>query len=66
MRTQEQMYHEAAGHTSRAYLAFEEIQQGPNPLTADDIRALIARHPDRYGWMAPYAAQLDPTETDND
>ena len=27
---------------------YNEMQQGPNPLSPDDVRKLIDRHPGRY------------------
>lgn len=37
--------------------AFNEIMSGPNPLTPEEVRAMIDRHPDRYSifekWAAP-------------
>lgn len=35
--------------------AFNEIMTGPNPLTKEEIRALIARRPHVYGVLAKWA-----------
>jgi len=37
---------------------FNEIQTGPNPLSPEEVRALIDRHPNRYGVLEAHAAPV--------
>jgi hypothetical protein len=39
--------------------AFLEIQQGPNPLSAAEIRALAAKRPEKWGKFLPYADRME-------
>lgn len=48
---QKAMLHQATSRLTQAVMTFMEIQAGPNPLTHDEIRKLMERHPDRYNWM---------------
>lgn len=34
---------------------FNEIMTGPNPLTKDEIRRLIAKRPEKYGFLSKWA-----------
>jgi hypothetical protein len=40
------------------YRVFVEIMAGPNPLTPDDVRLLIAKHPGRYNLFHAWAKEL--------
>lgn len=46
---QKQMEQNSFHRMVEAYLTFCEIQKGPNPLTKDDVRKLIARRPEVWG-----------------
>lgn len=37
------------------YKAFREIQDGPNPLTPDEVRKMIDKRPEVYACLEPYA-----------
>jgi len=37
---------------------FNEIQNGPNPLSPAEVRALIQRRPDVYGVLEAHAAPV--------
>lgn len=39
--------------------AFMEIQNGPNPLTAVEIRKLAERRPEKWGKFLPYAERME-------
>ena len=39
--------------------SFLEIQNGPNPLTAAEIRKLAAKRPEKWGKFLPYADRMD-------
>jgi hypothetical protein len=34
---------------------FNEIMSGPNPLTKAEIRRLIAKRPEKYGFLSKWA-----------
>jgi hypothetical protein len=51
--TQHEMFRNAHERLANRYRTFEEIQNGPNPLTPEEIEELIRRHPDRYAGFAP-------------
>ena len=44
------------------YVAFMDIMDGPNPLTSDEIRTLIAKRPGLYGGLVKYAENLELIE----
>lgn len=54
MRTQAQMYYDAERKSADANKAVLELLYGPNPITDDELRALIAKRPNVYGRFAGY------------
>lgn len=64
MKTQAQMLHEAEQKTFRLNSAFMELVNHPtNPMTAADLRALVARRPAVYGRFAGFIATLEREES---
>ncbi len=60
MKSQLQMWQDAEAASARLNAAFMEMLKHPtNPLTAADLRGLIARRPDHYGRFAGFLPQLD-------
>lgn len=51
IRTQKQMMRAAEQRMFNVCHTFNEIQTGPNPLTQDEIKKLIAKRPDVYGVL---------------
>lgn len=45
---------EAHDKIADANLAMLDLLYGTNPITDDELRALIERHPERYGRFAGY------------
>lgn len=39
--------------------AFLEIQSGPNPLTAAEIRKLAEKRPEKWGKFLPYVEKME-------
>jgi len=40
---------------------FNDIQTGPNPLTPEEVRRIIDRHPERYSCLEAYASSKEIT-----
>ena len=57
MTTQHQMQRAADQRVLTLCKTFNEIQTGPNPLTPDEVRKIILRHPGRYALLEAWAAK---------
>jgi hypothetical protein len=53
------MFYRVHDQIAEGNLTFFAIQNGPNPLTADQIRRLAAKHPDRWGAFVGFADAMD-------
>jgi hypothetical protein len=51
MKSSKQMFYDAHEIVFGRMRHFAEIQNGPNPLTADEIEILAKRLPQRWGWL---------------
>lgn len=54
MKTQIQMYYEAARRIAARDCTFMDIMRGPNPLTPEEIDTLAEKYPERYGRYAGF------------
>jgi len=56
-KTQLEHFHDAHRRLADADATFMEVMRGPNPLTPEEVRALIDRRPGLWGrfekWAAP-------------
>ncbi len=59
MNTQHQMYEQSRQGMFDKYRTFNDIQTGPNPLTPEEVRRLIDKHPGRYGFLEKWATPKD-------
>lgn len=58
-KTQYQMCYDALTKAGAMDIAFMDIvNDKTNPMTNDDLRALIARRPERYGKYAGFIGKL--------
>ena len=55
MQTQLQMYEEARRKLAAANQTFVEIMTGANPLTPDELRRLIGKHPSLWKRYEKFA-----------
>lgn len=55
--TQRQMYELSRRRHANKCHAFNEIMTGPNPLTRGEIRRLIAKHSERYGFLEAWVKE---------
>jgi len=59
MKTQAQMFYDAVNKSGERDRAFLELINHPtNPMTNADLKALIIRHPSRYGKYAGFIGKL--------
>lgn len=50
---QKDMQRRASSHLVEVYKAFQDIQNGPNPMTDEEIIALSKKRP-QYAFLAKY------------
>lgn len=56
---QRRMFYAAQEKTAAENRAFMDAVNDPaNPMTNDDLRKLVERHPDRYGRFAHFIGKL--------
>lgn len=55
-KTAKEFWADAEKRSANLNRAFVEIQQGPNPLTPEEIRILVDKRPDQYGRFEGFAA----------
>ena len=56
---QMRMFYAAHDRLAAENMAFMDLVNHPtNPMTNDDLRKLIERHPDRYGRFAHFIGKL--------
>jgi hypothetical protein len=53
------MFYRAHDQIAERNRHFFAIQNGPNPLTADEIRRLAAKHLERWGAFLGFADAMD-------
>jgi hypothetical protein len=53
------MFYRAHAQISERNITFFAIQNGPNPLSSDEIRRLAAKHPERWGAFLGFADAMD-------
>jgi len=53
------LWHAAERRCFAVCQVFNEIQTGPNPLSSEEIRRLIAKRPERYGVLERCAKRED-------
>ena len=51
--TQKQMYYQAVRRNSELFILFDEVMKSDNPLTQEEIRAMIAKNT-AYCFMKAY------------
>lgn len=54
MKTQAQMYYDAVRRQSDTDKVMLDLLYGPNPITDDELRAMIAKRPHVYARYADY------------
>jgi hypothetical protein len=54
MKTQAQMYYDAERKSASLNEAMLEALYGPNPITDEELAALIRKRPETYGRFAGY------------
>lgn len=59
MATQLEMFWQSHRQMMVPYLHFMEVQNGPNPLTAAEIRRLAEKHPERWGQFLGIAERME-------
>jgi hypothetical protein len=57
MKTQHQMYYDADARIRGICRTYNEIQQGPNPITPEEVDRLIEKRPEVYGVLRNCGAQ---------
>lgn len=59
MKSQKQMFYQAQKQLGERDRAFMELVGDPqNPMTNNDLRALVKRHPERYGRYAGFIGTM--------
>ena len=53
--TQEQHFRFAEDRMHQAMHEFLAIQNGPNPITRDEVRRMVEKRPGIWGWLRGYA-----------
>lgn len=58
-KTQLQMFEDARRQIADGNTAMLDMLYGANPITDDELRALIAKRPERYGRFAGYIGKRE-------
>lgn len=64
--TQKQLYHAAERKAAEFNLAMLDMLYGENPITDDELRALIVKRPLMYGRFAGYLGKRSQKEQGNE
>jgi hypothetical protein len=58
-KSQRAMFYRAHDQVAERNRHFFAVQNGPNPLTASEIRSLAAKHPERWGQFLGFADAME-------